>query len=308
MIYRDNMPSTVRKEYPFLKAAKPKSKALKQYYNELIELGTSGLYEVLDQGRVWAERLANNPADGGGVIFPHTYVSKCGYQIAAVIHGILDSGANQVILLGTAHGFPGELLKARIKELNEDDIVHEASWGILDPASAKSYLLQKEFSLDLFKALWKVEVERRGVTPPKLFERYPCLTNRQPDKLPGINELQELAKNSVIVGPDDYCHHGIAYGVEKDAALPINTQGIIFAKTQIELGFLLLKQSDYRAYFDHWMNLRAIGDPSDVTVVMHYLIGQEASPQILDLKLVDVAPLFEGNPTPSWVAATLASM
>ena len=46
------------------------------------------------------------------------------------------AGADQVILLGTAHGFPGELLEARIRELNEGDIEHEASWGVLGPASA----------------------------------------------------------------------------------------------------------------------------------------------------------------------------
>jgi hypothetical protein len=302
------MLNSVRKEYPFLKASKRKPDALKQYYSEITDLGTAGLYKILDHGREWAEKIANNLAIGGGAIFPHTYLSKCGYQIAAVIHGILDSGANQVILLGTVHGFPGELLDARIKELNEENIVHEASWGVLDPDSAKTYLLKQEFSLDLFKALWRLEVERRGITPPKLFERYPCLTNRQPSKLPGINELKELAKNSVIVGTDDYCHHGIAYGVQKEAALLMNEQGFVFAKKQIELGFSWLMQNDYRAYFDHWMNPNAIGDPSDVTVVMHYLIGKQASPKILDLKLVDVSPLFEKEPKPSWVAATLAIM
>ena len=92
-------------------------------------------------------------------------VSKCGYQIAAVIHGILDSGADQVILLGTAHPFSVESLEARSKELNEQDISNEAAWGVLDPESDKGYLLEKEFSLDLFKALWKLEVERRGVKP-----------------------------------------------------------------------------------------------------------------------------------------------
>ena len=74
------------------------------------------------------------------------------------------------------------------------------------------------------------------------------------------------------------------------------------------MGFSLLKQNDYSAYFDHWMNPQAIGDPSDVTVVMHNLIGHKAHPKILDLKLVDVSPLFEGDPAPSWVAATLAIM
>jgi hypothetical protein len=296
------------KEYPFLKASKPKSDALKQYYSELTELGTVGLYKILDSGREWTEKVAHNLAAGGGAIFPHAYVSKCGYQIAAVIHGILDSGTDQVILLGTAHGFSGEMLEGRIKELNAENIEHEATWGILDPSSTKGYLLQKEFSLDLFKALWKVEVARRGITAPKLFERYPCLTNSQPDRLPGIDELKELAQNSVIVGTDDYCHHGVAYGVAKETALSMNEQALFFAQKQIESGFAMLNRGDYRAYFDHWMNPQAIGDPSDVTVVMHYLIGQKASPKILDLKLVDVAALFEEDPTPSWVAATLAIM
>jgi hypothetical protein len=195
-----------------LKAARPKPDALEQYYGELKDLGTAGLYMILDHGREWAEQVASNLAAGGGAIFPHTYISKCGYQIAAVIHGILDSGADQVILLGTAHGFPGELRDARVKEFNGEGIEHEASWGILDPSSVQGYLLEKEFSLDLFKALWNIELARRNIIPPTLFERYPCLTNRQPENLPGIEELKELAKNSVIVGTDDYCHHHKADG------------------------------------------------------------------------------------------------
>lgn len=198
------MANITRKEYPFLKASKPKPDALKQYYSELTDLGIPGLYNILDQGREFAEEVTNHLAAGGGAIFPHTYVSQCGYQIGAVIHSILDSGTSQVILLGTAHSFPGELLEARVKELNEDDISQETSWGILEPNATKEHLLQKEFSLDLFKSLWELEVERRKITPPKIFECYPCLTNRQPEKLPGINQLKAMAKNAVIVGTDDY--------------------------------------------------------------------------------------------------------
>jgi hypothetical protein len=88
----------------------------------------------------------------------------------------------------------------------------------------------------------------------------------------------------------------------------MDEQGLMFARQQIESGFSLLKKNDYRGYFDHWMNPTAIGDPCDVTMVMRYLVGQKASPKILNLKLVDVAPLFENDPTPSWVAATLAIM
>lgn len=300
------MNKTKEKIYPFLKASRPKTSAFVKYFDELNVLGKTGLYEILDQGRVWAPKVAENLIRGGGAIFPHTYVSQCGYQMAAVVHGILDSRAEKVILLGTAHGFPGELLEARIKEFNHEDITQESSRGILDPHSEKGYLLKREFSLDLFKALWKTEIERRGIAAPLIFERYPCLTNRDPETLPGIDTLKELSKNGVVVGTDDYCHHGIAYGVAKEAALPVGEKGLLFARSQIESGFEILRRGDYSAYFDHWMNPNAIGDPCDVTVVMRYLVGEKSSPKILDLKLVDVSPIFEENTTPSWVAATLA--
>ena len=94
----------------------------------------------------------------------------------------------------------------------------------------------------------------------------------------------------------------------KENSIPMNEEGLDFARAQIEKGFSMLQRSDYDSYFDHWMNPMAIGDPSDVTVVIHHLVGQSASPKILDLKLVDVSPLFEGEPSPSWVATTLVSI
>lgn len=54
-------------------------------------------------GVEWLGELVTALYEGGGAIFPHTYISKCGGQMGAVIHAILDSGADQVILLGTHH-------------------------------------------------------------------------------------------------------------------------------------------------------------------------------------------------------------
>ena len=168
---------------------KPKLNALDQYYHELTSLGNQ-LYEILDQGKQWSEELASTLKNGGGAIFPHTYFSKCGEQIGAVIHAILDSGADQVLMLGTVHPFPG-LFEARIKEFNGEDISQEPSWGVLNPESINGKaLLKNEFSLNLFKALWKIEVERRGKKAPRLIERYPSLVNRNPESLPGMKELK----------------------------------------------------------------------------------------------------------------------
>lgn len=266
------------------------------------------LYEILDQGKQWSNEIALALSNGGGAIFPHTFFSKCGEQMGAVIHALLDSGADQVIVLGTVHPFP-QFLQARIKEFNGEDISQEPSCGVLNPESANvKGLLKDEFSLNLFKSLLKIEVERRGKKAPRLIERYPSLVNRHPETLQGIQELKELAKNAVIVGTEDYCHHGIAYALSKNSTIPMGEEALSFAKNQIEQGFSFLQQNKYAEFYKHGMHLNAIGDPSDVTTTMHYLVGSHAKPKILNLKLVDVSHLFENDPSPSWVAATLAKI
>lgn len=297
-------------KYPFIKVlekTKIKPNGLDQYYGELNTLGDH-LYEILDQGKRWSKDLTSVLESGGGAIFPHTYFSKCGEQMGAVIHAILDSGADQVLMLGTVHPF-AELFEARVKEFNGEDISQEPSWEVLDPETAKGKeLLKNEFSLNLFKSLLKIEVKRRGIKAPHLIERYPSLVNRHPETLPGMQELKKLARSAVIVGTEDYCHHGVAYAVPESSAMRMNEQALLFAKQQIEKGFSILQQNKYAEFYDHGMCLNAIGDPSDVTATIHYLVGSRAQAKILDLKLVDVSPLFENDPSPSWVAATLAKI
>lgn len=297
-------------EYPFVNifsVTKPKPNGLDQYYLELTSLGNQ-LYEILDHGKQWSKEIALALNNGGGAIFPHTFFSKCGEQMGAVIHAILESGADQVIMLGTVHPFP-QFLQARIKEFNGEDISQEPSLGVLNPESKNGKdLLKDEFSLNLFKSLLKIEVERRGKKAPRLIERYPSLVNRNPEALPGMQELKELAKNAVIVGTEDYCHHGIAYALPNNFTIPMGEEAILFAKNQIEQGFAFLHQNKYAEFYTHGMHLNAIGDPSDVTATMHYLVGSHAKLKILNLKLVDVSHLFENDPSPSWVAATLAKI
>lgn len=157
------------------------------------------------------------------------------------------------------------------------------------------------------KTLWNAEVQRRGVKAPKLIECYPHLTNRQPEKMPGIKELETIAKDSVVIATDDMCHHGIAYGVPREEALAIGAEGYALAEKTIEEGFSHLTKGDFAKYFDHWMNPMAIGDPSDCATVLRYLLGK-VTYEVLDIKLVDVTQLFEGDTSPSWVAASLVEV
>lgn len=290
--------------YPFLNAKKAKPRAFDQYYEEPKIFGEEGMNALMDKGKKWGKELANTLNAGGAVVFPHTFLSQCGYQIAAAVHAILDSGADQALVLGVLHPMSEALMQARSKELNEEDISTEVSRGIFGPGLDPNNCLKNEFSLDLFKILFEFEVKRRGVKPPILIERYPSLANREPGNLPGIKELEQIAKDAVIVATDDMCHHGIGYGVSVEDVVPINDNGYRFAQKYIEDGYSLLKKNNYHEYFSHWMNPAAIGDPSDTTIVLKYLLG-DVSPNILDLKLVDVSMLFENDVSPSWVAATL---
>jgi hypothetical protein len=260
-------------EHPYIKIfsmTRGKPNAFDQYYDELTTLGDR-LYEILDQGKKWSPELVLALNNGGAAIFPHTFFSKCGEQIGAVIHAILDSGADQVILLGTTHPFP-HLLPARIKEFNGEDVSQEPSWGVLDPESANAKaILKDEFSLNLFKSLLKIEVERRGMKGPRLIERYPSLANRHPETLPAIQSLKKLSKNAVIIGTEDYCHHGIAYALLRSHTIPMGEQALSFARSQIERGFSLLQQNNYAEFYKHGMYLNAIGDPSDVTTTIHFM-------------------------------------
>ena len=303
---KKQMTCMTKLQYPFLNAKKPDPNAFSQYDNELKRLGTAGIHAILDKGKQWHVELAHSLMNRGAVLFPHTFLSECGYQIAAAVHAVLDSGADQVLALGVLHPMDPTLMQARSRELNGEDISTEYSWGVFGPELPKADCYAQEFSLKSFKLLLREEARRRGCKAPKLIERYPSLVNREPAKLPGIKELEQIAKDAVIVATDDMFHHGVGYGVTSDLAMPICKETKFIVEKYINDGYFFLTQDDYRGYFAHWMNPAAIGDPTDTAIVLKYLLGN-VTPSILDLKLVDVSMLFANKDAPSWVATTLVN-
>ena len=77
------------------------------YRSEHDEMGERGTLERLERGREWD--LAPTLAAGGVVVFPHAGVLDCGHQIAAAVHGCLDSGAERVIVISVLHAFTDEM-------------------------------------------------------------------------------------------------------------------------------------------------------------------------------------------------------
>jgi hypothetical protein len=92
--------------------------AFDQYYAEPKIFGQEGMTALMDQGKNWQKQLSLTLLNGGAILFPHTFLSQCGYQIAAAVHAILDCGAPQVLVLGVLHPMTDSLMQARSKELN----------------------------------------------------------------------------------------------------------------------------------------------------------------------------------------------
>lgn len=273
-----------------------KDRLIDLYEREVKQLGEEGIIRLLDAGRKWD--LSKCLKEGGSVVFPHAYLRKCGDQVAAAVHGCLDSRADQVLLLGVDHALSPAKKEARIREFDGGDLSMEPLRGVFQEAEG-------EFSLKPFKTLWDAEVKRRGIRPPKLIMRYPSLVNRSPETLSGIEELVRLCKSSLVIATADLNHHGLAYRDPKDRSLEIDERAKKFATTNIQESFEVLKTGDYRAFFDHCYAIK--NDAKDTLSVLRFLKGPQNA-TILDLRLVDTAENFEGDLSPSWVATSVVEL
>jgi hypothetical protein len=289
--------------------------AIKAYVHRMIEedvarLGEEGLAQLLDRGRELSKRfeLAEVLREGGTVLFPHAALPDCGHQIAAAIHACLDSGAERVLAVGVLHALTDELEAARVRVAEGGDPADETSWGIQGPGLEGHEHWWEEFSLQPFKILWDLELDRRGLSDsgPRLIERYPYLAGGHPEHLPGIEELQTLVEQpgTVVVTTADPFHHGIGYGDPPTEALSPEQGGLDLARRRIEEGLALLEAGRYRAFNQHCV--RAKSDGRDAGQVARYLLGPLQG-RIRDLTYTDTTAMY-GAPPPTWVAAALVEL
>ena len=269
------------------------------YRREHEELGERGTLERLDRGREWD--FAPTLAAGGVVVFPHAGVQDCGHQVAAAVHGCLDSRADRVIVISVLHAFTDEMEDARRRVSAGEDPSAWPLWGIQGPGIDGRQEWREDHALISWRHFWAAETERRGIDGPEVVERYPYLAGGHPERLPGIEELAALAEDAVIVSTADPFHHGIGYGDPPDRALAPDEGGLELARETIEEGIAILGRGDYAGYDAHC--LEAKSDARDAGVVFRHLRG-ELSGSILDLAYTDAAELYEA-PDPTWVAAPL---
>jgi hypothetical protein len=265
-------------------------------------LGEEGVRRLLDAGRAWD--LAPILRAGGAVIFPHTSIAACGHQVAAAVHACLDSGAKRVLALGVLHALTQELEEARVQVANGADPSGKPAWGIQGPGVPGREDWRAEFSLSHFQFLWRQETARRGIPGPELVIRYPSLAGGRPDLLPGIDALQEIAQDAVVVATMDPFHHGIGYGDLPEQALAPEEGGLELARQAIQEGLTLLQTGEYWRYNQH--SVRTKSDGRDVGQTLRYLLGSQRG-EILDLIGDDMSIAYD-KPKPTWVAGALIAL
>lgn len=277
---------------------------------ELDSLTPQEIDDFFEKSKKWD--LSHALSKGGSAIFPHTVIRTCGDQLAAVIRGCLDAchitGKHRVIALGVlhSHGQP-HLSAARQRALAGEDVSNEDCRGIFGPHFVnEDEVWAKEYSLLNFMHFWNLEIKRRGLqNPPELVIAYPCLSNDEPWNLPGIEKLQSYLPDSIIVATTDFCHHGIAYGMPKDKAIPISKEAEQLSLNMLKEGLTFFEETNYANFLQYCH--RTVCDGADVGQVLMYLKGAMKA-NILDTRLIDTSALYETDPQPSWVAVTLIEM
>ena len=269
------------------------------YADEHSALGEEGTLRLLDEGRKWDLSATLNA--GGVLMFPHAGVAECGHQIAAVVNACLDSGAGRVLLVSVLHALTDELEAARVRVAQGADPNQEPLRGIQGPGLPGSDDWRSDHVLYSFRHLWQAETKRRGIAGPQVIERYPYLAGGRPDTLPGIEELEHIARDAVIISTSDPVHHGIGFGDPPEKALAPEEGGLEYARQLIEEGIELLERGDYWGYNQHCV--RARNDARDAGQVFRYLCGPLEG-RILDLTSSDTTELYNA-PAPTWVAAAL---
>lgn len=271
----------------------------KLYREEHEALGEDGTARLLEEGRRW--NLADTLRSGGVIAFAHAGVADCGQQIAAAVHGCLDSGAERVVVISVLHAFTDLMEDARVAVAGGADPSEWEFWGIQGPGIEGRSEWLGDHALYSFRHFWKAETRRRGIEGPEVIERYPYLAGGKPELLPGIDELAKECESAAVVTTVDPFHHGIGYGDEPDAALYPDQGGVELAEKTIYEGIRLLEAGDYWGYNQHCVEAKS--DGRDAGQVFRYIRGP-ISGEILDLSVTDATDLYSSEP-PTWVAGAL---
>ncbi|MBS0626115.1 MAG: hypothetical protein JSS32_08705 [Verrucomicrobia bacterium] len=269
------------------------------------------IQNILLQGRELLEGtdIVATLMDGGSALFPHASILKCGDQIAAVAQAALkaaqQSGKNKILVLGVLHSLSEEIWIGRQREIAGEDVTDYPCRGIFGPGLPHEAVTKREYSVDNFVFLLKNAVRESGSPPIEIVIRFPNHISGHPETLQGMDELRQLAKESIVVATADLRHHGVNYGFSLEKARPIHEETLIFARQEIQLGLDMLESTDLISYRNYCY--KTISDAFEVGQALHALLGPLKA-QIHHIRLVSVSDLFDGHPEPNWVATCLVEL
>ncbi len=269
------------------------------YKEEHEALGEEGTARLLDEAHRWD--LSDTLRSGGVIAFPHAGVADCGHQIAAAVHGCLDSGLKRVVVISVLHAFTDEMEAARVRVAEGGDPREWEFWGVQGPGISGRTEWLSDHALYSFRHFWKAETSRRGIEGPEVIERYPYLAGGKPEVLPGIEQLRTECEGAAVVTTVDPFHHGIGYGDPPDKALFPEQGGLELARTKINEGIELLERGDYWGYNQHCVDAKS--DGRDAGQVFRFIRGP-LNGEILDIAVTDATELYAAEP-PTWVAGAL---
>jgi hypothetical protein len=203
---------------------------------------------IIERGRQW--QLAPTLQAGGVVVFPHAAVLDCGYQVAAAVNAVLESGAHKVLVVSVLHAWTLQMKDARDRLAAGEDLSKHPLRGIQGPHLPNS---RDEWRLDhaliCWRFFWNVECSRRGLdstqSRPQVREVYPFLAGDQPQTLSNYDEIAKWAEDAVIVSTADPFHHGIGYGDNISVARIPEEGGLELARASIHESNRLLAAADY---------------------------------------------------------------
>lgn len=273
------------------------------YKKEHDALGQDLTLELLEKGKRISDKfdLAKTLQDGGVLVFPHTSVNDCGYQVAACVQAALNSGAKKVVAISVLHAFSDELETARQEVAAGADPYQYDCRGIQSATSERKEW-KKDHALMSWRYFWNAEIKRRNLkNPPEVFEFYPYLAGGKPEQLVGIEELKEFVKDAVIVSTADAFHHGIGYGDSPEDAFEPDERGLARAQSILTKGAKLLEAGDYWAYNQHCVEAKS--DARDAGQVFRYIRGPMQA-EIVDISFSDAAKLYKA-PAPTWVLGAI---
>lgn len=280
------------------------------HQKDIDSLSEDEIEQLLNRGKSLLKEtsIIHSLMNGGSALFPHAPISKCGDQIAAVVEAALEaaerSNKNKITVLGVIHSLSEKISEWKYKEIAGENVINSPCRGVFGPDLPNSGILKREYSLNNFLCLMKHALKLRGNPPIEIIVRFPFHVSGQPETLSGIEELQQLTKESIVVATADTRHFFANCG--KEITFPINEQTLEMIREEVQIGLDILKTEDLLGFRQYCY--KTMSDASEVGQILRTILGPLEG-HIHDFRLVEAfLDRSMEHPELNWVVTSLIEL